>query len=360
MTVKLFDGLALPRGAAMKNRFALAPLTNWQSHVDGTLSDDEHDWLVKRADGGFAITMTCASHVQSGGQGFQGQLGSFGDEHLAGLERLARSIKAHGSISSVQLQHSGERTDADLTGQEIVAPFDSPRKNARAMTTGEVEMLIEDFILAAIRCEKAGFEGIEIHGAHGYMLCEFLDAKRNHRPDRFGGSYENRTRIFWEVINGTRARTGTDFQIGVRISPERFGCNMAESLRFAEELMTSGGIDYLDMSLWDCFKTPEDPAYQDTAIIDYFTKLKRGKTPLGVAGNIRSAPDAQSCLDRGADFVFIGRSAILQYDFPQRAMAASDFVAQDFPVTRDYLRRQSVGEKFIDYLATQWSNYVEG
>jgi 2,4-dienoyl-CoA reductase-like NADH-dependent reductase (Old Yellow Enzyme family) len=342
----------------MKNRVSLAPLTNSQSHADGTLSDDEHDWLVRRAEGGFAMTMTCAAHVQKGGQGFPGQLGVFSDDHLPGLTRLAASIKAHGSVSSVQIQHSGERASAEKSGEEIVAPFDSPRKQARALTTGEVEALIEDFILAAIRSEKAGFEGVELHGAHGYMLCEFLDAARNLRDDGYGGSYENRTRIFWDIIKGIRARTAADFQLGVRISPERFGCTMTDSTRFAEDLMTSGAIDYLDMSLWDCFKIPEEPDFQGAPIIDYFTRLDRGNTRLGVAGNIRSAPVAQACLDHGADFVFIGRAAIVQYDFPLRAIADPDFVAQEFPVSRDYLKSQSVSPAFVEYLATGWPDYV--
>src|ERR1700712_2608286 len=98
---KLFEPLTLARGPAMKNRFMLAPLTNTQSHPDGRLSDAEFHWLTMRADGGFALTMTCAAHVQAVGQGFPGQLGIFGDQHLEGLTRLAHTIKAKGSIASV-------------------------------------------------------------------------------------------------------------------------------------------------------------------------------------------------------------------------------------------------------------------
>ncbi len=98
----LFDPLPLARGPAMKNRFALAPLTNLQSHPDGRLSDDEFDWLTYRARGGFALTMTCAAHVQRIGQGFPGQLGVFGDQHLEGLTRLAAEIRKYGSIAVVQ------------------------------------------------------------------------------------------------------------------------------------------------------------------------------------------------------------------------------------------------------------------
>src|SRR5258705_4150113 len=103
----LFDPLNFTHGPAMKNRLMLAPLTNLQSHADGTLSDDEFRWLTYRAEGGFGLTMTCAAHVQRVGQGFPGQLGFFGDEHLPGLTRLAAAIKGFDSIAVAQLYHAG-------------------------------------------------------------------------------------------------------------------------------------------------------------------------------------------------------------------------------------------------------------
>src|SRR5215510_4904013 len=110
----LNDKLTFTRGPAMKNRFMLAPLTNLQSHPDGVLSDDEFRWLTKRAQGGFGLTMTCAAHVQAVGQGFPGQLGVFGDQHLEGLTRLAAAIKANGSVAALQMHHAGNRSPKDL------------------------------------------------------------------------------------------------------------------------------------------------------------------------------------------------------------------------------------------------------
>jgi 2,4-dienoyl-CoA reductase-like NADH-dependent reductase (Old Yellow Enzyme family) len=106
----LFDPVSMTRGPGLKNRFMLAPLINLQSHVDGTLSDDEYHWLTLRAQGGFGGTMTCASHVQAQGQGFPGQLGCWTDAHLPGLTRLAAGIKAAGSSAYVQLHHAGMRS----------------------------------------------------------------------------------------------------------------------------------------------------------------------------------------------------------------------------------------------------------
>ena len=132
----LFDPLTFAHGPAMKNRFMLAPLTNWQSHPDGRLSDDEFKWLTLRAEGGFGLTMTCAAHVQAVGQGFPGQLGVFGDQHLEGLSRLAAAIKAHGSVSSLQMHHAGHRSPKELVGQPV-CPSDDPETGARGLSLGE-------------------------------------------------------------------------------------------------------------------------------------------------------------------------------------------------------------------------------
>ena len=357
MAIDPFAPLALPRGAAMKNRFMLAPLTNMQSHADGQLSDEEIHWLTKRAEGGFALTMTAAAHVQREGQGFPGQLGIWSDDHLPGLKRMADGIRAHGSLSSVQLHHAGFRTPGELIGGTPVCPWDDKDTGARALTTAEVEQLIEDFIAAGLRAERAGFDGVELHGAHGYIIGQFLDADNNHRTDGYGGSFASRRKVLDAIIDGLRTKARPDFQIGVRISPERFGIRTAEALELAESLMTSGRIDYLDMSLWDCFKTPEDPAFAGKSLIDWFAALPRGGTPLGVAGKLMSAADVRRALDAGVDFVLLGRAAILHHDFPRLMSADPDFASIQRPVTRDHLRAEGLSEKFVDYMAS-WKGFV--
>lgn len=359
----LFDSLNLPRGKPLRNRFMLAPMTNLQSHEDGTLGDDEYRWLTLRAQGGFGLTMTCAAHVQAAGKGFSGQLGVWSDRHLPGLERLASGIRAAGSRSSVQLHHAGRRSPADLIGEAPHAPWDDAETGARALTTGEVEQAIEDFIGAALRAEKAGFDGVELHSAHGYLLAQFLDADNNRRDDRYGGSFENRTRALFEIIDGIRARAGADFQLGVRLSPERFGVKLGEARELARLLLGSGKLDYLDMSLWDVFKEPVEAEYRDEKgagkpLIDYFTDLPRGSTCLGVAGKIMDGATAQRCLDSGADSVFIGRAAILHRDFPQRVQADPLFESVPRPVSRAYLREQGLGPVFVDYMADSWKGFV--
>lgn len=354
----LHDPLTFTRGPAMANRFMLAPLTNWQSHADGTLDEVEYKWLTMRAQGGFALTMTCAAHVQRGGQGFPGQLGVWSDEHLPGLTRLAAGIHAAGSGSSLQIQHSGRRSDPKLTGEQAVCPWNDAETGARVMTTAEVEQLIEDFIVAAVRAEKAGFHGVELHGAHGYLLAQFLDGELNHRSDGYGGSFDHRCRVLRTIIDGVRQRTRPNFQLGLRLSPERFGITMPESLALAGEMLQSGKLDYLDMSLWDCFKPPQEAAYAGRPLIDHFAALPRGNTRLGVAGKIMDAATAQRCLEHGADFVLIGRAAMLHHDFARKALADSGFKSIERPVTRDHLANEGLGPVFICYVANTWKNFV--
>ena len=353
---KLFEPLPLAHGPAMKNRFMLAPLTNLQSHEDGRLSDEEYRWLTMRAEGGFALTMTCAAHVQPAGQGFPGQLGIFGDQHIEGLARLANGIKERGSVSAVQLHHGGNRAPKDLVGTPV-CPSDDAETGARALSLEEVERLRDDFIAAAKRAETAGFDGIEVHGAHGYILAQFLSPEINKREDRYGGSLENRARIVFEIIDGIRATSRPDFQIGLRLSPERFGLKLAEIREVAAEVLRQERIDYLDMSLWDVTKEPVEEEFQGRTLMSYFTELPRGNVRLGAAGKIRSAEEAAAVLDAGCDFALIGRAAILRHDFPERVRKDPAYQSPELPVTAQFLRDEGLSAPFLKYMSG-WKGFV--
>lgn len=352
-----FEPLDFASGARMPNRLALAPLTNQQSHEDGTLSDDEYRWLTMRAAGGFGLTMTCASHVQAVGKGFAGQLGCYSDDHLEGLTRLAAGIREYGSLAVVQLHHAGMRSPAELIGERPVCPSADEETGARALTTAEVERLAEDFVAAAERAERAGFDGVELHGAHGYILCQFLSPVINRRTDRYGGSPDNRARIVMDIIRGIRERCRPDFLLGIRLSPERFDVRLPEIRDLAAQLMRAGDVDFIDLSLWDVFKEPEDPEFQGRTLLSWFTGLDRGDVRLGAAGRLRTPADVQACLDAGTDFVLLGRAAILQHDFPERMRADAGFEPVRPPVSADYLRAEGLGEAFIGYMS-RWKGFV--
>lgn len=354
-TATLHDELDLAHGPAWANRFALAPLTNTQSFADGTLSEDEYRWLVARAEGGFGLTMTCATFVNREGQAWGGQLGISDDRHLPGLTRLAEGIRAAGSVSSVQLHHGGRRSNPEVTGVPNVAPWDDAEKNTRALSTAEVQQAVEDFVVGAQRAERAGFDGVEVHGAHGYLLCQFLDGRHNHRTDGYGGSLEDRSRMLFEVLRGIRERTGAHFQVGIRLTPQGNGIVLDEGVTVAGWVLDSGLVDYVDMSLWDAFATAGEG---EDLLIDQFTRLPRGETQLGVAGKIRTVEQARWCLEHGADFVDLGRAAIVHHDFPRQAGGDSAFAMAQLPVTREHLRDERVSDTFIDYIDAGWPDFV--
>ena len=353
----LFTPLPLACGRTVPNRLFLAPLTNTQSHVDGKLSDDEYRWLTMRAQGGFGVTMTCASHVQAIGQGFPGQLGNFSDDHLPGLTRLAAGIKAAGSVAITQIHHGGMRAPPKLIGAQPLCPSDDAETGARAMTTEEVRQAREDFIAAAVRAQRAGFDGIEVHGAHGYLVCQFLSPEINRRGDEYGGSLENRARLLFEIVAGVRERCGKDFIVGVRLSPERFGVRLAEIREVAARLIREGAIDFLDLSLWDVFKEPEEEAFRGRSLLSYFTDLDRGSVRIGAAGKIMGAEEARRCLDAGTDFVVIGRAAVLHHDFPLKLQDDPAFRAIATPVSAEYLRNEGLGPAMIQYMR-RWEGFV--
>jgi 2,4-dienoyl-CoA reductase-like NADH-dependent reductase (Old Yellow Enzyme family) len=349
----LTDPLTLRSGATFKNRFVLSPLTNLQSHPDGVLSDDEFRWLTMRAEGGFALTMTCAASVQEEGVGFPGQLGFHDEKHLPGLTRLAAKIKEHGSHAVGQLHHGGLRS---LKNPK--APSDDEKLKAQAMTLDEVQHSRDCFISAAQRAERAGFDGVELHGAHGYLICSFLSPELNRRDDLYGGDAERRMRFLLECVDGVRAATKPGFSLGVRLSPERWGLVVTEIRDVAQRLMRDGKTDYIDMSLWDVKKEPQDETFQGRTLASYFTDLDRNGTRLGAAGKIMSAQDARDVLAMGFDFPVLGRAAILHHDFPKRVAADPNFAAVATPVSEAYLHNEGLGPAFVTYMRT-WKGFVE-
>ena len=212
----------------MPNRVALAAMTNQQSHADGTLSDAEYDWLARRADGGFGMLATCAANVSLDGKAWPGELGIDRDEELPGLTRLAARLRVRGGLPIVQIFHGGVRAAQALSGtqvwsastwQEDKPGFETPR----TATLADLERVIHQFAESAERARRAGFAGVELHGAHGYLLSQFLSSTMNPRTDGWGGDLVGRARLVREATRAVRARCGEGFTVGVRLSLEDFG-----------------------------------------------------------------------------------------------------------------------------------------
>jgi 2,4-dienoyl-CoA reductase-like NADH-dependent reductase (Old Yellow Enzyme family) len=351
----LFEPVTFASGATAKNRLMLASLTNTQSEDDGRCTREERRFLERRAEGGFAIVATCASHVMKEGKGFPGQLGCFDDALLPGLTELAQRLNAHGALSLVQLYHGGVRSPSALTGvqptsasvfQEDRPGFEAPR----AATEADIEAVIEAFEAAAVRCARAGFSGVELHAAHGYLLSQFLSRTMNTREDAWGGPIEHRARLVREIARRVRSAVPPPFVVGARLSPEDYGfargLDVDETVQVAAWL-AEDGLDFIHLSLWDfrrlCLKHPDEHA----------VRLVRRALPshvrIAAAGKVWTREDAESVIGLGADIVALGRAAIANPDWPLRA-GEPGFSPVHTPLTPDELAERDVSPSFVRYL----------
>jgi 2,4-dienoyl-CoA reductase-like NADH-dependent reductase (Old Yellow Enzyme family) len=271
---------------------------------------------------------------------------------------LVHGIKEHGSLAVIQLHHAGMRSPAELINQSPLCPSTNEKHGAREMSLEEIEQLKIDFIDAAIRALKCGYDGGEVHGAPGYVLGQFLSSEINKRTDTYGGNLNNRSRILFEIVDGIRNNCGNKFLIGVRLSPEKFGMDISEVKEICKKLISENKIDFLDISLWDVFKSPDEKEYQNKSLLSHFTELDYKNVLLTVAGKIQSANDVKRVLEAGVDFVTIGRSAILHHDFPKKVLHNSNFEPTATPVTEEYLTKEGLGKDFIEYLK-RWPDFVK-
>lgn len=336
----------------------LAPLTNQQSNPDRSANAFDVDWVRRCAEGGYALTMTCAATVQATGQAFSGQLGIDDDAQLPGLRRMAEVIREAGSLSAVQLQHGGHKAQRDLGG--IPAPAsDDPFTGARAIPIERIEAIRDDFIRAALRAERAGFDGVEVHGAFGYLLSEFLSPTLNRRTDHYGGTIENRSRLLFEVIAGIRQACNPDFQIGLRLSVERYGLRLEELRDVAAEAMRRQQIDYFDLALWDAWQPAPDGVFAGQSLLSIFADLPRHGVAFGVAGKIMTGLQAAQLVNLGCDYVLIARAAILHADFPHRVRQDPHYASPALPVSEAFLAQNGLSPAFINYMRTSWDGFVQ-
>ena len=352
----LFAPLTFLHGPPMRNRFMLAPLTNQQSALDGAPSPYDTAWIRLVASGCYGLIQTGAATVEAGGIGFARQLGIHNDSHLPGLCEMAASIRAGGGLSAVQLHHAGHRARIGIGG--VPAPASGRTvPGMPALTTAQIERIRDSFIAAAVRAERAGFDGVALHGAFGWILSEFMSPMLNDRTDRYGGNVANRARLTIELMEGIRRATGTNFQIGWRLSVERYGLRLEELREITAHILDRELIDYLDLALWDSAQIVGEGKYKGKTMLSVFTSIPRKGVRVGAAGKIMSAQRAAQLLDEGCDFVLIGRAGILKSDFPLQVLDNPMYESPALPVTAEYLRKGGLSERFINHMRG-WPQFV--
>lgn len=313
----------------IKNRFVMPALGSFLTEERGYVGQMLINYYRRRAQGGVGLLIVEASAVSADGFVSSRQLCNYDDSYLPGLTDLASAIKAEGVRVALQIHHAGRQTASKITGQKPVAPSPLPCPSIgeipHELTIPEIAEIIIKFGNAAERGKKAGFEAIEIHGAHGYLINQFLSPFSNLRTDRYGGSLNNRLRIAIEIIREVRQRVGEDMPVIFRLTAEEFvdgGLSLKDSVEIAR-ILESEGIDALHVSAGND-ATPEWISQPMLIPPGCLTHLAAGikkeiSIPVIAVGRINNPDLAEAVIEEGkADLVSIGRGLVVDPDFPKK------------------------------------------
>ena len=298
-------------------------VTNFASE-DGAVTERMIDYYRERAQGGTALIIVEMSYPHPTGKGFPCMLGVYSDAVIPGLNELAETIKSYGACAALQIGHAGRQTRSDISGHGILAPSSIPVKGTveipKEMSIEEIQEIIHAFGTAALRAKMAGFDAVELHGTHGYLLNEFLSPYTNKRKDAYGGSPENRLRFPIEVIQEVRSRVGETYPLIFRLCANEYledeeGITLDLAKKIAPRLVEAG-IDILHITggMYETRDHIVQPLYYDQGYHVYLAEgIKQvvGSTPVITAGSITDPHMADKVVEEGkADLVAMGRGLI--------------------------------------------------
>ncbi|OOR93179.1 NADH-dependent flavin oxidoreductase [Moraxella caviae] len=318
----IFSPLTLNNGVSVPNRLVVAPMTHYASNPDGTLSDEECTFLAGRS-ADFGMFISAATLVHPSGKAFHGQPAAYDEAHLPSLTETANIIKQGGAKAILQIHHGGYQSLPDLVG-EVIAPsdVDDGKHKARAMSVDEILAVIDGFGVATDLAIRAGFDGVEIHGANNYLIQQFFSPQANRRTDDWGGSLENRLRFPLSIIKKVNEikdkHAKSDFIVGYRFSPEEAGENgltMADTFDLLDALSVQN-LQYLHVSLWDFYKKARRGADTERTRMALIHERIAGKLPLIGVGCLLSADDVAKAYQTGwAEFVAVGKAVMINPNF---------------------------------------------
>lgn len=314
----LFQTYTLNNGVTIKNRLVVAPMTHFGSQADGLISDQERTFLSNRA-GDMGMFITAATLVQKDGKAFHGQPEATGEHCLDSLKETAQILQQQGAKAILQIHHGGSKAiDELLDGLDKISASASEAEHAREATAEEVEALIASYAQAADLALRAGFDGVEIHGANGYLIQQFYSAQSNRRNDQWGSSLENRMRFPLAVIDAVVAvrekHQRNDFIIGYRFSPEEpgdDGLTMTETGALIDALVQKP-LQYLHVSLWEFDKKIRRGGDTAQTRIQFIHERINGKLPLIGVGNLFTADQILAAYETGwAEFIALGKTVMI-------------------------------------------------
>lgn len=336
----LFSPLTL-RSVTLRNRIGVSPMCQY-SATDGFANDWHYVHLGSRAVGGAGLVIVEATAVAPEGRITPGCLGLWSDKHIAPLARIAKFVKEHGAVAGIQIAHAGRKASADLPwnggkhlseaqgGWPTIAPSAIPfggdlTKVPQALTEADILRVQDDVVATARRALTAGFEWLELHAAHGYLFNSFLSPLTNQRSDKYGGSFENRSRLLLDTTRAVRKVWSDHLPLTVRISAidwKEGGWQIEDSIALAK-LLQAEGVDLMDCSsggLVPDAKITVKPGYQ----VPFAEQIRRdAKIPTAAVGFITDAKQADDIIRNGqADVVLLARQMLVDPYWPAHAAKA--------------------------------------
>ena len=322
---KLFEASKIS-GLKLKNRFIRSATLEGMAAADGNCTPRLTEYMVDLARGGVGLIISSHCYVQNVGKVRDGQLGIHTDEMIPGLREMTREVHENGGKMVCQLSHAGFLFNLTDGGEIPIAPSDISvagldEKPRREMTGEDIRDVVDAFATAAARARTAGFDGVQIHGAHGYLISEFISPMFNHRTDRYGGSIKNRARLALEVLKAIRKSAGDDFPVLIKINCKEFtdqGLQPEEFLKVGKTL-ADAGIDAIEVSGGLLIKSKMLPNQlginneEKEAYFRHEAKALKQKIniPVILVGGNRSFHIAERLVaDRVADYISMSRPFI--------------------------------------------------
>lgn len=351
-------------GSTIKNRIAIPPMTDCSAFHDGTVTQDELEYYACHS-GGIGLFISSTAYVSDNGKGYEGQLSVAHNYAMPGLIKMAHSMKQNGTKAILQLFHAGRLTSsAVLRGKHPKAPsaIAAPGKNKEVpeeLTNEEIQEIIDAFGKATTRAIKAGFDGVEIHGANGYLFQEFFSAASNHRTDEWGGSFENRIKfplaVIKSVTDAVKKSGKKDFIVGYRISPEEVGkdgITIDDTLKFVD-ILGDQPINYLHVSMGNVWRTSIRDKNVDEPVNSRIKKVLNGRAALIGVGSVKKPEEAEKVIESGlVDIIAMGRESLVEPNWVEKVESGhEDAIRYDFvPTENTAIRLPYPFAQFFDSL----------
>lgn len=329
---KLLETLTLNNGITLRNRVVMSPMTTWASNDDYTISDEEVKYYQKRVKG-VGLVITGCTHVQPNGIGFTHEFAAYDDTFIPSLRKLAAAAKSGGAPAVLQIFHAGNKALPMLTPNgdvvsssavETEATAFAPSVTPRALSHDEILEVIHAFGETTRRAIEAGFDGVEIHGAHGFLLQNFFSPFINRREDQWGGSLENRLRFPLAVIQEMKAviqkHATKPFIFGYRISPDEpmeGGLRMKDTYTLIDRMIEEG-VDYVHASLVDARSSKPVDSQDEKTYLELLVEHVNGRLPLLAAGSMVTPDDVAAALDKGLTLAAVGHGLIMNPDWVEK------------------------------------------